>query len=55
MKYKSVSKEEFGTFVARYPRWLVRNDFSLGDWPKSVVARHTVDPEAGWSVSATTP
>lgn len=48
----SVSKEEYQTFVENYPRQLAidvcaiaeppvitHNDFTLGDWPKSVVAK----------------
>lgn len=51
MKTRTVDKEEFDAFLKGYPRPLDRdvvrfceppqiqyNDFSLGDWPKSVVA-----------------
>jgi hypothetical protein len=53
---KTVTKEEFAQFLAAYPRPLDRdvsfiseppvvtyNDFSLGDWPASIVARHTFE------------
>ncbi len=48
---KSVSKEEYEKYIDKYPRKLVRdvyavcdpplityNDFTLGEWPNSVVA-----------------
>jgi hypothetical protein len=51
---KSVTVDEFEQFILAYPRQLSRdvaqfceppvvtyNDFSLGKWPGSVVARHT--------------
>jgi hypothetical protein len=65
---KTVTKEEFEQFIATYPRSLDRdvammceppvvtyNDFSLGDWPESIVARHTFEaPDSyvpiGWRV-----
>jgi hypothetical protein len=70
---KEVTKHEFDAFLAAYPRGLEKdvlricepeqiqfNDFSLGDWPQSVVASydawgHTPDdiwgPEPGrWMV-----
>lgn len=52
MKDKQVTKDELDAFVAAYPRPLVKdvtgiceppmlsyNDFTLGDWPASVVAK----------------
>jgi hypothetical protein len=51
-EYKRVTKEEFDIFIAEYPRKLERdvsgisdpptltmNDFSIGVWPDSVVAK----------------
>lgn len=51
-KDRQVSKEELDAFVAAYPRPLVKdvtsiceppmlsyNDFTLGNWPESVVAK----------------
>lgn len=53
---KPVTKEEFKQFIDSYPRHLERdvammceppvitfNDFSLGAWPASVVARYTFE------------
>jgi hypothetical protein len=53
---KPVTKEQFEQFIQSYPRPLNRNvalmceppvvtynDFSLGMWPASVVARHTFE------------
>ncbi len=50
--------DEFNAFVKAYPRKLVRdvngtceppyvtyNDFTLGDWPKSIVAGYDADPD----------
>lgn len=52
-KLTECTKEEHGAFIAAYPRPLIRdvlktcvpeqlqhNDFSLGDWPDSVVATY---------------
>lgn len=52
MDWQQVKKPAFDAFVAAYPRPLVRdvfgayepplltyNDFTLGDWPASVIAR----------------
>ena len=49
---KQVSREEYQAFVENYPRKLIKdvcaiaepplitfNDFTLGHWPKSIVAR----------------
>ena len=51
--FKSVSREEFLSFVNSYPRslkwdkcgisepcFISANDFTLGKWPKSIVASH---------------
>jgi len=51
----TVTKEEFDKFIQAYPRELLRdvfhaneppivtyNDFTLGDWPDSVVAAYSV-------------
>jgi hypothetical protein len=59
-KYKPVSKAEFDAFIANYPRKLDRdvfgafdpplvtyNDFTLGDWPKSSVAKYLLIDERG--------
>jgi hypothetical protein len=53
---KSVTRDEFEQFVTTYPRVLDRdvammaeppvvtfNDFTLGNWPESIVARHTFE------------
>jgi hypothetical protein len=53
---KPVTRDEFEQFVTTYPRVLERdvarmaeppvvtyNDFSLGNWPESIVARHTFE------------
>jgi hypothetical protein len=68
---KAVTKEEFEQFITTYPRPLDRdvsfiseppvvtyNDFSLGDWPASIVARHSFDDlmgikPSGWEVKET--
>jgi hypothetical protein len=55
-EFKQVSKEEFQEFLAKYPRKLEHdcsgipeppvdtyNDFSLGVWPESIVARISRD------------
>lgn len=64
-----VTKEAFDAFVANYPRPLERdvvafceparvqyNDFSLGDWPASVVAQfsaeHRGEPAGKWMIDA---
>lgn len=69
---KPVTKEEFEQFILSYPRPLDRdvarmaeppvvtyNDFSLGMWPQSVVARHTFEEPGslaptGWQVKEKT-
>jgi hypothetical protein len=68
MTTQRVSKEEFERFLATYPRKLERdvarmcgpplvsyNDFTLGNWPQSVVASHSFADlackmPAGWKV-----
>lgn len=53
-RFRAATKDEFDAFVQSYPRPLTRdvetmgeppkvslNDFTLGDWPKSVVASVT--------------
>jgi hypothetical protein len=68
---KPVTKEEFEKFILSYPRPLDRdvaqmceppvvtyNDFSLGVWPQSVVARHTFEGRDslapnGWALKET--
>jgi hypothetical protein len=62
-----VTKEEFDAFIKAYPRPLERdvnatveptcvtfNDFTLGDWPKSVVASYVRgddrEPAHGWEI-----
>jgi hypothetical protein len=61
---KIVTKEEFERFVISYPGHLERdiahfaeppvvtyNDFSLGMWPRSIVARHTFDASGSMTPS----
>jgi hypothetical protein len=65
---KPVTRGEFEQFVVSYPRQLERdvarfceppvvtyNDFSLGNWPASVVASHSFETRdslvpSGWKV-----
>jgi hypothetical protein len=65
---KHVTQDEFEHFITTYPRVLDRNvammaeppvvtfnDFTLGKWPASIVARHTFDGRearvpSGWAV-----
>jgi hypothetical protein len=65
---KAVTREAFEQFIVSYPRPLERdvakmceppvvtyNDFSLGQWPASIVARHTFEEPgslvpSGWRV-----
>ena len=61
-KWKSVNREQFEEFLASYPRSLERdvaftheppvlnyNDFTLGNWPESMVATYT----HGWMTPPT--
>ncbi|PZQ99227.1 MAG: hypothetical protein DI533_00525 [Cereibacter sphaeroides] len=78
---KEVGKDEFDAFLASYPRQLVRdvygageppmvnyNDFTLGEWPESIVAYHFLygppvkengvwkdSPPHGWKIKDDTP
>ena len=58
-KFKSVTPDEFDKFIENYPRHLEIdvyrvpepplqswNDFSLGDWPESVVASASIDDDS---------
>lgn len=64
----NATKEEFDAFIANHPRPLERdvvafcepprvqfNDFSLGNWPASVVAQFSVahrgEPAGNWMIS----
>jgi hypothetical protein len=70
MKLKPCSKEEFEAFLRGYPRPLERdvygacepplvsyNDWTLGNWPTSIVASHSLDPDGdrNWSIAPATP
>jgi hypothetical protein len=57
---KPVTRDEFEQFVTTYPRVLERDvarmaeppvvtfsDFTLGNWPESIVARHTFEESNG--------
>lgn len=60
---KTVTKQEYEDVITQYPRPLKRdvvgfaeppvmqyNDFSLGPWPKSVVAQRTIEPEPTYRI-----
>ncbi len=61
MSKREVTKDEFDAFAKAYPRPLERsvtaiceppqlsyNDFTLGDWPKSVVASVSLEDWRPW-------
>jgi hypothetical protein len=67
-KSKRVTEAEFAAFLKVYPRkleadvyaipeppWVQYNDFTLGNWPESIVAEKCTDGTAFFVLAETTP